>query len=103
MNTIKLTHPVSFLLAALIGLGVGACKQSELRIETVCKRQCSRVADCSDVIDYDECVSDCVDKSDECDSDKDTEQALDKLEQCPDKACGQVLGCAAEAWVECTF
>jgi hypothetical protein len=101
MNTVKLARPAAFLVAALIGLGAGACKHSELRIETVCKRHCSRVVDCNDNLDYDNCVSDCIDTSDDCASENDVEAALDKLDLCPDQACNELLGCGTEAWIEC--
>lgn len=104
MTTFKLVHPASFLVAALIGLTVGACAgDSELRVETVCKRHCNRAVDCNGIVEYDNCVSNCVETSDDCDSDADVEMALDKLDTCPDKVCSEVLGCATEAWVECTF
>jgi hypothetical protein len=101
MHTVKLARPAAFLVAALIGLTAGACKTSELRIETVCKRHCERVVDCNDNLDYDNCVSDCVDTSNDCASETDVEFALDKLDLCPDRACNEVLGCSAEAWIEC--
>ena len=103
MNTVKFAHPVSFLVAALIGLGAGACKapHSELRVESVCKRYCEHRTDCDKLADYDNCVSDCLDASDNCNSENDVKSALDKLEQCPDKACGEVLPCGTAAWIEC--
>ncbi|MFV8751153.1 hypothetical protein ACNOYE_11465 [Nannocystaceae bacterium ST9] len=104
MKVLELGHPASFLIAALIGLVAGACgPHSEYRIEKVCKKHCARVVDCNDTIEFDDCVSDCIDISDDCDSDADIEQALDILETCPEEACNDVPGCATEAWVECTF
>ncbi len=104
MNTAKFTRPVSFALAALVGLLAGACgPHSEYRIEKVCKKYCARAIDCNDNIDFDDCVSDCLDIADDCDSDSDVEQSLDILETCPEEACNDVAGCATEAWVECAF
>jgi hypothetical protein len=103
MNKSKFIHPVSFLLAALIGITAGACKTGEMRIERLCKQHCKHVDECNQLVEYDDCISDCIETSDECDSDQDVEMALEKLKLCPDKACGEVLGCATEAWVECKF
>jgi len=98
MNTVKLV--LSFTMAAMIGLSVGACKSSEMRAERICKRHCSMLEDCNNT-DYDNCVNTCVETSQECDSDADVEMALDKLDQCRNEQCGEVLGCEADAWIEC--
>lgn len=100
MKTIKLVHPVAFMVAALIGLSAGACKESELRIERVCKRHCSTLTDCNNT-DYDNCVNNCVETGSECDSDADVEMALDKLDECRNEECAQVVGCGIDAWFEC--
>lgn len=104
MNAVKLVRPASFLIAALIGVFVGACgPHSDYRIEKVCKKHCSRSVDCNSNVDFDDCVSDCMDLADECDSENDVEQSLDILETCPDMACNEVPGCAVEAWFECAI
>jgi hypothetical protein len=104
MKTADLNRPASFLIAALIGVFAGACgPHSEYRIEKVCKKHCARVVDCNDNIDFDDCLSDCLDAADECDSDSDIEQSLDILETCPERSCNDVPGCATEAWIECAF
>lgn len=100
MNNVKFVHPVTFLLAALIGVGAGACKASDMRIERVCKRHCSAMRDCSN-IDYDNCVNDCIETANECDSDADVEMALDRLDECKKEQCGELVGCGIDAWVEC--
>jgi hypothetical protein len=98
MNTAKLV--LSFTMAALLGLTVGACKQSEMRAERICKRHCSALEDCKDV-NYDSCVNGCMETYDECDSDADVEMALDKLHECRNEQCNEILACEANAWVEC--
>jgi hypothetical protein len=104
MKTPELGRPASFLIAALIGLVAGACgPHSEYRIEKVCKKYCARAVDCNDNVDFDDCVSDCIETADGCDSDSDIEQSLDILETCPEESCNDVPGCAAEAWFECAF
>jgi hypothetical protein len=103
MNTVKLAHPVSFLLAALIGLTAGACKQGggDLRIENVCQRHCDAMQKCND-IDMDDCMNTCVETANECDSESDVDMALDKLDQCEkDSSCSDLAGCGTEAWIEC--
>lgn len=100
MKTIKLIHPVSFLIAALIGVTAGACMDGELRVERVCERHCQAMEDCNNV-DYDTCLDTCIETGNECDSDSDREMALDKLDQCRNKECGELLGCGVDAWLEC--
>jgi hypothetical protein len=100
MNTVKLIHPLSFLLAGLIGLSIGACKPSEMRAERICKRHCNAMEDCANE-DYDTCVNKCVETATECDSESDMEMALDKLDSCREQECGDILGCGVDAWLEC--
>ena len=100
MNAVKFVKLFSFLLAGSLGLGLGACKDSEFRAERVCKRHCSHLEDCNNT-DYDNCINACIETADECDSDADVEMALDKLEDCKKRACSEILGCETEAWVEC--
>jgi hypothetical protein len=100
MNTVKLIHPLSFMLAALLGLAAGACKEGELRAERVCKRHCQAMEDCTNT-DFDTCVNNCVETADECDSESDVEMALDRLDACQKEECSNVLGCGIDAWVEC--
>jgi hypothetical protein len=101
MNTVKLIHPIAFLMAALIGLTVGACgKHSEMRVDRVCMKHCHSMKDCADT-DYDTCVNNCVETANACASDSDVEMALDKLEECHKQKCSEILACGIEAWVEC--
>jgi hypothetical protein len=103
MKTIKLIHPVSFMIAALLGLSAGACKDGEAsqkRIERVCERHCQAMEDCNNA-DYDECINTCTESGNECDSDSDAERALDKLDQCRAQECGELVGCSIDAWLEC--
>jgi hypothetical protein len=100
MKTIKLVHPVAFMVAALIGLSAGACTESEMRIERVCKRHCSTMEDCNNA-DYDSCLNTCIETANECDSDADREMALDKLNECRNEECGEVAACGIDAWFEC--
>lgn len=98
MNTVKVA--LSFTLAALIGLTVGACKTSDMRTERICKRHCSILKDCND-INQDDCIDACVEVAHECDNDADLEMALERLDDCRNRGCNDVLACEAEAWVEC--
>ena len=100
MKTIKLAHPVAFMVAALIGLSAGACKESEMRIDRVCKQHCATMRDCNNT-DYTNCVDNCVETAHECDSESDVEMALDKLHECRNAECGDVLACGIDAWFEC--
>lgn len=96
----KAKFALSFTIAAMIGVTIGACQSSDMRIDRVCSRHCRMLDDCNS-IDYDKCVNTCVETADECDSDADVEMALDKLDQCRNEQCGEMLGCEASAWVEC--
>jgi hypothetical protein len=105
MNTVKhIVRPASFLLAALLGLSVGACNEGEndgeLRINRVCKRHCSALEECTNK-DYDTCVSSCVETANECDSDSDVDMSLDKLDACQEKECVDIAACSVDAWFEC--
>jgi len=99
MNTAKLA--LSFTMAAMIGLAVGACTSSDSRIDRVCSRHCEKLTDCNDNADYDNCMNTCVETAHECDSDSDVEMALDTLHECRDQECNDLLGCEADAWIEC--
>ncbi len=104
MNAAKLVRPASLLVAALVGMVLGACgPHSEYRIEKTCKKYCARAVDCNDNISFDTCVNDCVDTANDCNSDSDIEQALDILETCADEACNDVAACVADSWIECAF
>lgn len=100
MKTIKLVHPVAAIVAALIGLSAGACKESDVRIDRVCKRHCEKMKDCNNT-DYDTCLNNCVETAHECDTDSDVDMALDKLDECRNSECSEVLGCGIDAWFEC--
>jgi hypothetical protein len=100
MNAVKSAHLLSLLVAASVGLGLGACKSSDFRAERVCKRHCSYLEDCNNT-DYDNCVNTCIETAAECDSDADVEMALDKLDQCRQEACNEIPGCEIDAWLEC--
>lgn len=100
MKTVKLVHPVSFMLAALIGITAGACKDSEIRIERVCERHCQAMDDCNNA-DFDDCLNTCIESGNDCDSDSDLRMALDKLDQCRNAQCGDLVGCSVDAWLEC--
>lgn len=100
----KLVRPAALLLAAAIGLTVGACGHSEYRIDKVCKRYCDRALDCNDNTDWGDCYDNCVDTAHECDSDEDVEDALDILEdECTPGACNELPACTLDAWIECAL
>ncbi|MFO7563645.1 MAG: hypothetical protein R6X02_13440 [Enhygromyxa sp.] len=95
-------RPAALLIAAVVGLTLGACGHSDYRIDKVCKRYCDRVLDCNDNADWNDCYEGCVDTAHDCDSDKDVESALDILEdECTPGACNKLGGCSIEAWLEC--
>jgi hypothetical protein len=100
MKTIKVVHPVSFMLAALLGITAGACKEGEVRTERVCERHCQAMEDCNNA-DYDDCLNTCIETASECDSDSDRKMALDKLDECRNEQCGDLVGCGVDAWFEC--
>jgi hypothetical protein len=100
MNAPKAVYSLSFLLAASLGLGLGACQETEMRADRVCKRHCSQVEDCKSS-DYDTCVDNCIEAFGECDSEVDGDMALDRLAECRNEECSDVLACEADAWFEC--
>ena len=99
----KLIRPAALLIAATIGLTLGACGHSDYRIDKVCKRYCDRARDRNDNTNWYDCYESCVDTAEECDSDKDIEAALDILEDCTAGACNQIAACTIDAWIECTL
>lgn len=100
MKTVKLVHPISFMIAALLGLTAAACKDGDMRNERVCERHCQAMEDCNNA-DFDSCIETCIESGNECDSDNDREMALDRLDECRNDECGQLVGCAVDAWLEC--
>lgn len=100
----KLVRPAALLIAAAVGLTLGACGHSEYRIDKVCKRYCDRAVDCNDNTDWDDCYDSCADSAHECSSDDDVEAGLDILEdECIPGSCNDLPACTLEAWVECSF
>lgn len=100
----KYARPASLLLAAGLGLGLGACSDhGEYRINNVCNRFCDRVVDCNDTVVFENCVDDCVDEAGSCQSDDDIAAALDILDECSSDACNRVSGCLVEAIIECNL
>jgi hypothetical protein len=102
-NSAKLARPASLLLAAILGVTLGACGHSQLRIDKVCNKYCKALVDCNDNTDPDDCFDDCVETANNCESDEDIEAALDILADCTKESCNEVATCTVEAWVECNL
>lgn len=99
----KFARPASLLLAAILGLTLGACAHSQYRIDKVCNKFCNKAFDCNDNSDRDICFEECVDTANNCDSEVDVEAALDILADCANESCNAVAACTIEAWVECAL
>ncbi len=93
----------SLLLAACLGLSLGACQEdAEDRIVDTCRSYCERSVECNPTtIDLDVCTGYCESVLRECPSGDRQERAIDGYDACASEACGALLDCSFEAEQEC--
>lgn len=100
-----------FALAAVAGIGLGACRQDDadqdeyepsMEVLNSCEDYCRRAKLCDDDRDEQKCENTCIDAMTNCQVDEQG-PALDKLDQCSSESCDDFFGCTVNVGAKCIF